>query len=123
MIIRLNESQKLRIKFFKESVDVDYADLDVKIKQRTTQIVLDVKVRTRQVWYTKCIIEQLCTDETEQWSNIGQGLAKQSPRDVYSKRTGKKVALKRAMEMAQINDKTERTAIWDLFAQTLGGYR
>lgn len=123
MIIRLNESQKLRIKFFKESVEIDYADLKTKIRQNIGRIILDVTVRTHQVWYTTCVIQQLCTSETEQWSTIGQGLAKQSPRDVYNKRTGKKVALKRAMEMALLNDKAERKAIWDLFAQTLGGYR
>lgn len=123
MIIQLNQDQKLRIRFFKEQVEVDLADLIVKPILDPKRIILEVKERVAKVFHTTCIIEEMCVAETEQWTQIGFGVAKQSPRDVYNKRTGKKWALRRAMANAQLNDKNERKKVWDLFIAKFGGYR
>ena len=121
MIIQLN-NQKFRIKFWKAPRLVDYADLQVSVGKDAKQIILNVKERVVQVFHTTCVIEQLCVGETERWTAIGQGLAKQDPRDVYSKRIGKKYALKRAMEFAKF-DRFDRAGIWGLFVKTFGGWR
>ena len=121
MIFQLN-SQKFRIKFWKEPKLIDYADLKVTIVKDAKRVILDVNERVVEVFRTTCVIEQLCVGETERWAVIGQGFAMQDPRDVYSKRIGKKYALKRAMEEMQF-DRSERHLIWKLFITTFGGWR
>lgn len=99
---------------------MDFADVSVHVRKSEKEVVLKIRERVIKVFHTHCVLELLCENE---WVEIGRGCSKQDPRDVYNKRTGKKNALKYAMEAANMNDKDERNLVWDRFVAVYGDYR
>jgi hypothetical protein len=75
-------------------------------------------VREEKSYYsakTICVVEKIYEEWDNNWRPIAQGIARCSKGDVFSRATGRKLSLERALLSANLKEKEVRKQIWKTY--------
>ena len=75
-----------------------------------------IEQRKHHLVDTECFISRINDNKTgeEKYNPISSGLAHQSPRDIFNKAIGRKIALGRALQKTDFS-KEDRTIFWKIY--------